>query len=146
MENTHIKQMMLDVRREYEHRLGYVIDDESRLQHYVQDRTALANAWRPYTSYREIGEVFGKDHSSVVHYVKEHEPMISCYPSYIAKYKDAVEITNRVSDRMAVLPKTKLGRTRNLHIELKTVRQTIKKLQEFEKKLEAKLVGREENT
>lgn len=145
MENTHIKQMMLDVRREYEHRLGYVIDDESRLNHYVQDRVALANALRPYATYKSIGELFGKDHSSVVHYIKEHEPMMTCYPSYIAKYKDAVEITNRVSDRMSVLPKTKLGRTRNLHTELKTVRQTIKKLQEFEKKLEAKLVGCEES-
>lgn len=139
MESTHIKQMMLDARREYEHRIGYVIDDHSRLQHYVQDRVALANTWRPYTTYREIGEVFGKDHSSVVHYCKEHEPMMACYPSYIAKYKDALEITNRVAERMAVLPKTKLGRERNLHNELRVINNTIKNLNQFKKKIELSL-------
>ncbi len=146
MENTHIKQMMLDVRREYEHRLGYPIDDASRLQHYVQDRVALSNAWRPYSSYREIGEVFGKDHSSVVHYVKEHEPMMTSYPSYIAKYKDALEITSRVSERMAVLPKSRLGRERNLHSELQVINNTIKNLNQFKKKIEIKLGMHEEAT
>lgn len=139
MENTHTKQMMLDARREYEHRVGYAIDDESRLQHYVQDRVALANTWRPYTSLKEIGEVFGKDHSSIVHYIKEHEPMMTSYPSYISKYKDALEITNRVAERMAVLPKTKLGRERNLHNELRTINKTIKTLQQFKKKIELSL-------
>ena len=146
MENTHIKQMMLDARREYEHRLGYPIDDDSRLQHFVQDRVALSNAWRPYSSYREIGEVFGKDHSSVVHYVKEHEPMMTSYPSYIAKYKDALEITSRVSERMAVLPKSRLGRERNLHSELQVINNTIKNLNQFKKKIEIKIGMHEEVT
>jgi len=144
MENTHIKQMMLDARREYEHRMGYPIDNESRLQHYVQDRTALANAWRPYTSYREIGEVFDKDHSTVVHYCKEHEPMLSSYPSYVAKFNDAIEISNRVASRMAVHPKIKYGHMRNLHDELKTIKNTIKNLKQFQKKIELKLASRGE--
>ena len=61
MKMTHVKRMMLEARREYEQRQGYDIDDKSRLSHFVQDRVALANAFRPYSTYRSIGEVFGKD-------------------------------------------------------------------------------------
>lgn len=143
MENTHIKQMMLDARREYEHRMGYDLDDDSRLQHYVQDRIALANAWRPYTSYREIGEVLCKDHSTIVHYCKEHEPMINFYPSYVSKYNDALEVTQRVAERMAVHPKMKYGKNRNLHGELKVIRNTIKNLRQFENKIELMLASNE---
>ena len=141
MENTHIKQMMLEARREYEHRLGYDIDDDSRLQHYVQDRTALANAWRPYTSYREIGEVFGKDHSTIVHYCKEHEPMLNSYASYMSKFNDAVDVTQRVAHRLAVHPKMKYGKSRNLHDELMVIRNTIKNLRQFENKIELMLAS-----
>jgi len=146
MENTHIKQMMLDSRREYENRMGYDISDDSRLQHYVQDRTALANAWRPYTSYREIGEVFGKDHSTIVHYCKEHEPMMFTYPSYVSKFGDAVDVTQRVAQRIAVHPKMKHGKSRNLHSELKVIKNTIKNLRQFEKKIELMLAGDESSS
>lgn len=139
--SQHIKAMMLETRREYEHRVGYDIENDSRLQHYVQDRIALANAWRPYTSYREIGEVFGKDHSTIIHYCKEHEPMLNAYASYVAKFDDAVELTQRVAQRLAVHPKMKYGKTRNLHSELKVIKNTIKNLRQFEKKIELMLAS-----
>jgi hypothetical protein len=139
--SQHIKAMMLEARREYEHRVGYDIEDDSRLQHYVQDRTALANAWRPYTSYREIGEVFCKDHSTIIHYCKEHEPMLNAYASYVAKFDDAVELTQCVAQRLAVHPKMKYGKTRNLHSELKVIKNTIKNLRQFEKKIELMLAS-----
>ena len=139
--SQHIKAMMLEARREYEHRVGYDIEDDSRLQHYVQDRTALANAWRPYTSYREIGEVFGKDHSTIIHYCKEHEPMLNAYASYVAKFDDAVQLTQLVAQRLAVHPKMKFGKTRNLHSELKVIKNTIKNLRQFEKKIELMLAS-----
>ena len=139
--SQHIKAMMLEARREYEHRVGYDIENDSRLQHYVQDRIALANAWRPYTSYREIGEVFGKDHSTIIHYCKEHEPMLNAYASYVAKFDDAVELTQRVAQRLSVHPKMKYGKTRNLHSELKVIKNTIKNLRQFEKKIELMLAS-----
>ena len=142
---THIKNLMMEARREYEHRMGYEIEDDSRLQHFVQDRTALANAWRPYTSYREIGEVFGKDHSTVVHYCKEHEPMLQFYQSYTAKFNDATEITNKVAERLAVRPKMKYGQGRNLHDELMVIKRTIKNLQQFQKKVEIQLASESPN-
>lgn len=144
MKSEHIKQMMLDTLSEYEQRIGYTIDKESRLQHYVQDRVALANVLRPYATYKGIGEILGKDHSSVVHYVKEHEPMMKFYPSYVAKYKDALEIANRVADRMSLLPKFKYRGDEGLVQELKTIKNTIKNLRQLKKKIELSLGVNEE--
>ena len=138
-EVTDTKRMMAEIQREYELRIGYDIDNNSRLQQYVQDRMALSNAWRPYTSYREIGEMFGKDHSSIVHYLKEHESMMFSYPSYISKYNDALELTHRISERMNILPSSRLGKERNMHQELELINKTIKTLRQRRKKLEEKL-------
>ena len=139
MQNTQTKDMMLEVRREYEHRQGYEIDDKSRLNHYVQDRVALSNALRPYATYKDIGEIFGKDHATVIHYCREHESMMNSYPSYMVRYENALSLTSRVSDRMAIVPKLRNVKSRNLHAELATIKRTIKKLHKFQKKIEDKL-------
>lgn len=139
MQNTQTKEMMLEVRREYEHRQGYEIDDKSRLNHFVQDRVALANALRPYGTYKDIGEIFGKDHATVIHYCREHESMMNAYPSYIVRFENAISLTSRVSDRMAVAPKVRNVKSRNLHAELATIKRTINKLHKLQKKIEGKL-------
>ncbi len=144
MQNTQTKDMMLEVRREYEQRQGYEIDDKSRLNHYVQDRVALANALRPYATYKDIGEIFGKDHATVIHYCREHEAMMNSYPSYMVRYENALSLTSRVSDRMAIAPKVRNVKSRNLHAELATIKRTINKLQKFQKKIEDKLGINEE--
>jgi hypothetical protein len=144
MQNTQTKDMMLEVRREYEQRQGYEIDDKSRLNHYVQDRVALANALRPYATYKNIGEIFGKDHATIMHYCREHEPMMNSYPSYMVRYENALSLTSRVSDRMAIAPKVRNVKSRNLHAELATIKRTINKLQKFQKKIEDKLGINEE--
>ena len=139
MQNTQIKDMMLEVRREYEQRQGYEIDDNSRLNHYVQDRVALANALRPYATYKGIGELFGKDHATVIHYCREHESMMNAYPSYILRFENALGLTSRVSDRMAIAPKVRNVKSRNLHAELATIKRTINKLHKLQNKIESKL-------
>ena len=144
MQNTQTKDMMLEVRREYEQRQGYEIDDKSRLNHHVQDRVALANALRPYATYKNIGEIFGKDHATIMHYCREHEPMMNSYPSYMVRYENALSLTSRVSDRMAIAPKVRNVKSRNLHAELATIKRTINKLQKFQKKIEDKLGINEE--
>ena len=136
--------MMLEVRREYEQRQGYEIDDKSRLNHYVQDRVALSNALRPYATYKDIGEIFGKDHATVIHYCREHESMMNSYPSYMVRYENALSLTSRVSDRMAIAPKVRNVKSRNLHAELATIKRTINKLQKFQKKIEDTLGINEE--
>tara|TARA_B100002019_G_C21035674_1_gene481881 strand:+ start:307 stop:747 length:441 start_codon:yes stop_codon:yes gene_type:complete len=144
MQNIQTKEMMLEVRREYEQRQGYEIDDKSRLNHYVQDRVALSNALRPYATYKDIGEIFGKDHATVIHYCREHEAMMNSYPSYMVRYENALSLTSRVSDRMAIAPKVRNVKSRNLHAELATIKRTINKLQKFQKKIEDKLGINEE--
>ena len=139
MQNTQIEHMMREVRREYEQRQGYNIDDNSRLNNYVQDRVALSNAFRPYSTLARIGHVFGKDHATIIHYTKEHEPMMNTYPSYLVKYQLALELTQKISDRLALTPQIKIGRNRNLHNELRTIKRTIKNLQFFQQKIETTL-------
>ena len=131
--------MMREVRREYEQRQGYKIDDNSRLNNYVQDRVALSNAFRPYSTLARIGHDFGKDHATIIHYTKEHEPMMNTYPSYLVKYQLALELTQKISDRLALTPQIKIGRNRNLHNELRTIKRTIKNLQFFQQKIETTL-------
>ena len=139
MEKNQIEHMMREVRREYEQRQGYKIDDNSRLNYYVHDRVALSNAFRPYSTLARIGHVFGKDHATIIHYTKEHEPMMNTYPSYLVKYQLALELTHRVSERLALTPQIKIGRNRNLHNELRTIKRTIKNLQVFQQKIETTL-------
>lgn len=139
MQNTQTKDMMLEVRREYEQRQGYEIDDKSRLNHYVQDRVALANALRPYATYSDIGDIFGKDHATVMHYCREHEAMMNSYPSYIVRFENALILTSRVADRMAMAPKVRNVKTRNLHAELATIKRTINRLHKIKNKIEDKL-------
>jgi chromosomal replication initiation ATPase DnaA len=69
-----IAEMLQDARKEYEKRIGYEMNDSSRLSTFVQDRTALSNALRPYATLGNIGKLFDKDHSSIVHYIKEIHP------------------------------------------------------------------------
>lgn len=146
MQNTQVKHMMREVRHEYEQRQGYEINDNSRLSNYVQDRVALSNAFRPYSTLARIGDVFGKDHASIIHYIKEHEPMMNTYPSYLVKYQLALELTQKVSDRLALTPQIKIGRNRNLHNELRTIKRTIKNLQAFQNKIETTLAINESGT
>lgn len=139
MKMTHVNRMMLEARREYEQRQGYEIDDKSRLSHFVQDRVALANAFRPYSTYKDIGKLFGKDHATIIHYTKEHEPMMSHYPSYLLKFQLALELTHKVAERMALAPQVRNVKGRNLHNELRTIKRTIRNLRLFQEKIETKL-------
>ena len=146
MQDIQIEHMMQEVRREYEQRQGYEINDNSRLNNYVQDRVALSNAFRPYSTLARIGNVFGKDHATIIHYTKEHEPMMNTYPSYLVKYQLALELTQKVSDRLALTPQIKIGRNRNLHNELRTIKRTIRNLQAFQNKIETTLAINESGT
>ena len=146
MQNTQIKAMMLEVRREYEQRQGYQIDDKCRLSHYGQDRVALSNAFRPYSTFARIGEVFGKDHATIINYTREHEPMMNTYPNYLVKNQLALDLTHKIAERMALAPQIKIGRDRNLHNELRTIKRTIKNLKLFQQKIEITLGINEEDS
>ena len=146
MKNNQIEDMMREVRHEYEQRQGYSIDDKSRLLHYVQDRAALSNAFRPYSTFAKIGSVFNKDHATIMHYTREHEPMVNTYPNYISRYQLALELTSKVADRLAITPQVKIGRNRNLQNDLRTIKKKMKNLQSLQKKIETTLGINEEDS
>ena len=72
--------------------------------------------------------------------------MMNTYPSYLVKYQLALELTQRVSDRLALTPQIKIGRNRNLHNELRTIKRTIRNLQTFQNKIETTLAINESGT
>lgn len=70
----------------------------------VEHRIAVSNALRPYMSLATIGGLFQKDHSSIVHYGKEHEPLLRFAPSYRNKFATASEVVNDLSKGMDMQP------------------------------------------
>tara|TARA_R100001163_G_C5049364_1_gene186290 strand:- start:198 stop:662 length:465 start_codon:yes stop_codon:yes gene_type:complete len=134
-----IADMLQDVRKQYEKRIGYEINDSSRLSAFVQDRTALSNALRPYTTLAKIGELFGKDHSSIVHYMKEHDAMMKAYPNYQLKFNTAMDVVQSITTERYIYPTMRKSRSRNLYSELEAVRKTIYNMRELEKRIELTL-------
>ena len=99
-----MSELAVQVRAEYERQIGEKIDNVKRHRPMVEHRAAVSNALRPYLSYATIGTLFEKDHSSVVHYNKEHEPMIRFSPAYRNKYAIAVEVVNNVTRGLDIAP------------------------------------------
>ena len=64
-------------------------ENASRKRENVYARTAFANAFRPVAGPSVIGKVLGKDHSSVVHYIKMHQELIR-YDDYKKLYEKAL--------------------------------------------------------
>ena len=97
-------RFLLKIKHEYEKACRFKIHPTYRGRNNIQHRCALANAMRPYATTSSIGEVFGKDHSTIVHYSKEHEPMIKYHPEYLEKFINAVDVTDRVAEKNNVFP------------------------------------------
>ena len=66
-------------------------DDGSRRRELSLLRGAFVNAFRSKASLNEMGEILGRDHSSVHHMFKEHDARL-CYTDYRYFYKVACEI------------------------------------------------------
>ena len=134
-----IAEMLQDARKEYEKRIGYEMNDYSRLSTFVQDRTALSNALRPYATLGNIGKLFHKDHSSIVHYIKEHDAMMKAYPNYQLKFNIAMEVVQEIATKRYIHPTMRRSSSRNLHSELAAVRKTIATMRDLEKRIELTL-------
>jgi hypothetical protein len=101
---------LIAVREEYENRVGEKVEDTIRKRNHVEHRCAIANALRPFSSYATIGGLFNKDHSTIVHYHREHEPMLHFQPEYRRKYAVALEVMEHVCDKYDVVPIKHTGR------------------------------------
>ena len=120
-----------EVRSRYEAKLGQRLDLESRRQEEVIHRMALSTACRPFLTTVLIGKMLGKDHTSIVHYHKEHEPMLLHSGYYREQFLDAMSIVESVSDEMDIHP-ARLGKKGpNLDGQLKALQQLLFKLEEL---------------
>ena len=128
-----------NVKSEYQRVCRYKIHPTYRGRPNIQHRCALANAMRPYATTSQIGEVFDKDHSTIVHYAKEHEPMIKFHPEYLEKFINAVDVTDRVAMEMQIYP---IYRTDGvgLYQQIQQYESTIKSIESRIEKLKETLV------
>lgn len=101
---TEPNDFLIQVLVEYENRLGKSVDMETRLRDHVEHRCALANAARAYCTYAQLGGLFGKDHSSIVHYHREHEGLLLYAPQYRRKFAIAMQATNHVASILDQVP------------------------------------------
>tara|TARA_R110002020_G_scaffold49462_2_gene140703 strand:+ start:858 stop:1334 length:477 start_codon:yes stop_codon:yes gene_type:complete len=128
-----------NVKSEYQRVCRHAIHPTYRGRPNIQHRCALANALRPYATTIEIGNLFEKDHSTVVHYSKEHEPMIKFHPEYLEKFINAVDITDKVAMEMQVYP---IYRTDGvgLYQQIQQYEKTIQSIENRIEKLKKTLV------
>ena len=120
------------IRQAYEEDIGMKLDLVSRLHDNVEHRVALAMAMIPYAIKIRCGEL-GKHHATISHYVKEHQPMMEYYPSYVVKYVNAVRIAEIVSEATGVLPMTN-NYEMSLESQISTYRASVVMLQRKSKK------------
>ena len=79
--NMKIEQLLERIRIEYEDTIGECIEPNCRRRDKVEIRAALANAIRPYATFRQISDMLGKgDHSTIVHMMKQHEVYTASSP------------------------------------------------------------------
>jgi ribosomal protein L30E len=71
-------------------RLG-LEDLDTRKREYTLARGAFVNAYRHKATLMELGKIIGKDHSTVIHAIREHGARLN-YKDYRWAYKVACEI------------------------------------------------------
>ena len=87
-------QKMKQAKVQYFTRCG-LHDDGSRRQKVALLRGAFSNAFRHTATLMELGNVLGRDHSSIVHSIKQHESRLF-YADYRRFYKIACEIRKEI--------------------------------------------------
>tara|TARA_R100000149_G_C5846719_1_gene116796 strand:- start:317 stop:757 length:441 start_codon:yes stop_codon:yes gene_type:complete len=130
------------IRLAYEEDIGMKLDLVSRLHDNVEHRVALAMAMIPYAIKISVARELGKHHATISHYIKEHQPMMEFYPSYVVKYVNAVRIAEIVSEATGVLPMTN-NYEMSLKLQISTYRASVVMLQRRIKKMEGILATRE---
>jgi len=98
-----MNEFLEEVRAEYEKRQDYKINP-SRLRENVEHKAAISNAVRPFSTFKEIGKLFDMNHSSIVHYSREHLGLMQWSPAYRFNYGIAMACVKKVSTDMDVIP------------------------------------------
>jgi hypothetical protein len=128
-----------EVRYAFEDAIGKKVPNKSRKIENVQSRMAISNAVRPYATLKNIGLMFNMDHSSIVHYLKEHEPMLLYSDCYVEKFGEAMRITHEVARELRVCSiyssLSKSGKEKSLHEHLKNTEKVIDNMSKLRKQI-----------
>jgi hypothetical protein len=128
-----------EVRYAFEDSIGKRVPNKSRKIEHVQSRMAISNAVRPYATLKNIGLLFDKDHSSIHHYIKEHEAMLLYSECYVKKFGEAMRLTHEVARELRVCSiyssLSKNGREQSLHDHLKNTDKVITNMSKLRKEI-----------
>lgn len=103
---------------------------KNRKRPYVEARAALFNATSPFVGRVDCAAMFGKDHATVLHAIKNHEMYLSYSAHYGECYEKGTRIVVEVAKEMGIHP---IGRYRhyiNSESELETLQRTLNNLQQ----------------
>ena len=136
--NFKIEQLLERIRIEYEDAIGECIEPDCRRRDKVEIRTALANAIRPYATFRQISDMLGKgDHSTVVHMTKNHEVYTVSSPFYRFNYSMALKVVEDFAAKHKMVQRVMLeSSVLCVKTELETINRTIAQLKRRRAKIE----------
>ena len=127
------------VKDEFELRIGHRIDSTKRDYANVERRASLSNAVRPYSTLKKIGEMFDRDHASIVHYIKEHDSYVRFYPSYVKLFSEATQIVNDLSRDMGIVPRTARFSKIDLNEQIAVIEKTVVELRKMHQNIEKQI-------
>jgi hypothetical protein len=92
-----------EVRSLYESRMSYKITP-SRHRDNVEHRAAVSNGVKPFAPVITIGKAMGMDHSTIVHYTKQHESYFKWSPEYRMYFSTALHCAAEVAHAVGQEP------------------------------------------
>lgn len=136
--NMKIEQLLERIRIEYEDEIGECIEPSCRRRDKVEIRAALANAIRPYATFRQISDMLGKgDHSTIVHIMKQHEVYTNSSPFYRFNYSVALKVVEGFASKHNMIQRVMLeSSVLCVKTELEVLNRTIVQLKRRRAKIE----------
>ena len=129
------------VRDLYESRMSYKITT-SRHRDNVEHRAAVSNGVKPFAPVITIGKAMGMDHSTIVHYNKQHEAYFKWSPEYRMYFSTALQCAAEVSDAVGQEPMNATYMT--ARTQLKNLNEIIRWAEEIKERLLKSLDEREQ--
>jgi len=124
--NLLVANFFSTIREEYEDRIGWKLNTNSRLRVQVEARVALANAIRPYGTLTEVAKLIGKkDHTTIVHSMKSHESHFTWSPNYRSKYKIALECVRDLARDQGIDPYFNQYTIDSMRDEIHTIKKVL---------------------
>jgi len=116
----------------------YQVDamQNTRKEAIVISRAALFNVCRGYYSATQIGQFFGKNHATILHHFKNHEPFMRL-PQYVDMYERLMEVLSEYDDRARHAKKERQLRKQQINELLEQVDELQRENESLREKLDA---------